>query len=310
MQGVKLVTVRDVHEAAERIEGIATRTPLLPYGEKLWLKPESLQPVGSFKIRGAANAVAALAPSAVITHSSGNHGRALAYAGKRLGIPVTVVMPDTSPPVKIDGVAGLGAEIVIVAPAQRAAAAQQLAAERDATLVPPFDHPLVIAGQGTIGLEVLTDLPDVEVILVPVGGGGLISGVTAAVKALHPATRVIGVEPELAAEAKESLERGQLTEWPTEQTYRTVADGVRTAPSALTFAHLRQYVDGIVTVSEDEILTAVRELALSAKLVAEPSGAVAFAAHLSRRDALPSGRTVALVSGGNVDPSLLRECLA
>lgn len=307
-----LVTLQDVQAAAGRIAGIAWRTPLMPFGEDFWLKPENLQPIGAFKIRGAANAIGALSPSAVITHSSGNHGRALAYAAARQGIPVTVVMPDTSPQVKIDAIAELGAEIVMVPPADRLMAAEKLAEEKGATLIPPFDHRDVIAGQGTIGLEILEDLPELpeaDVIIVPVGGGGLISGIAAAVKALRPATRIIGVEPELAGEAKESLQRDRLITWPTEQTYRTVADGVRTAPSALTFAHMREYVDDIITVDDDEILKAVRVLALSAKLVVEPSGAIAVAAYLYRRGFLPGGRTAAVISGGNVDPSLLRSCL-
>jgi threonine dehydratase len=308
-----LVSLHDVQLAAQRIQPVAMRTPLLPFIDNLWLKPENLQPTGAFKIRGAMNAVSALAPKAVITHSSGNHGRALAYAAKRLGIAATVVMPDTSPQIKIDAVSALGAEIVIVPPAQREATARTLAAERAATFIPPFDHPAVIAGQGTIGLEILSDLPDADVIVVPVGGGGLISGVAAAVKALHPATRIIGVEPALAAEARQSLHRGQLTTWPTEMTYRTVADGVRTAPSALTFAHMQAYVDDIVTVDDEQILQAVRDLALVAKLVVEPSGAVAVAACASGRigqGTVGQGKTVAVVSGGNIEASLLRACLA
>jgi threonine dehydratase len=307
-----LVTLRDVQAAAVRIEGIAMRTPLLPFGEDFWLKPESLQPIGAFKIRGAANAIAALSPSAVITHSSGNHGRALAYAAARRKIPVTVVMPDTSPKVKVDAIAALGAEIVMVPPPERLDVAQKLASERNATLIPPFDHPEVIAGQGTVGLEILEDLPsqpEADVIIVPVGGGGLISGVAAAVKALRPACRIIGVEPELAAESAESLQRDRLITWPTEKTYQTVADGVRTAPSALTFAHMREYVDDIITVSDEEILKAVGVLATQARLVVEPSGAISVAAYLYRRGFLPGGRTAAVISGGNVDPELLRTCL-
>jgi len=307
-----LVTLRDVQGAAVRIQGTALRTPLLPFGEDFWLKPENLQPIGAFKIRGAANAIAALSPSAVITHSSGNHGRALAYAAARRKIPVTVVMPDTSPKVKVEAIAALGAEVIMVAPPDRLAMAEKLAAERNATLIPPFDHPEVIAGQGTIGLEILEDLaerPEADVIIVPVGGGGLISGIAAAVKALRPSCRVIGVEPELAAEAAESLQRDRLITWPTEKTYATVADGVRTAPSALTFAHMREYVDDIIAVSDEEILKAVGVLATQAHLVVEPSGAVAVAAYLYRRGFLPGGRTAAVISGGNIDPELFKTCL-
>ena len=300
-----LVTLSDVEAAAARIEGLAVRTPLLAFGDNLWLKPENLQPIGAFKIRGAANAVSSMSPSAVVTHSSGNHGRALAFAASRLGIPVTVVMPSTSPKVKIDAIRVLGATIEIVEPADRLTAALRVASETGATLIPPFDHPAVIAGQGTIGLEIVVEMPSVEVVYVPIGGGGLISGVGAAVKALSPSTRVIGVEPLLAAETAESLRAGRLITWPTERTYQTVADGVRTAPSELTFAHIQKFVDDIVTVTEEEILAAMRTLALEARLVAEPSGALSVAAALRE-----GGRGVAIVSGGNVDPSLLQSCLA
>ncbi len=303
---MKLVTLSDVEDAAARIKGVAMRTPLIPFSAGLWLKPESLQPIGAFKIRGAVNAVTALSPSAVVTHSSGNHGRALAFAAARLGIPATIVMPSTSPQIKIDAIRVLGAAVEIVDPPDRLEAATRVAAEKGATLIPPFDHPLVIAGQGTIGLEVLADLPAAEAVYVPVGGGGLISGVAAAVKALSPSTRVIGVEPELAAETAESFRAGHLITWPTERTYKTIADGVRTAPSELTFAHISALVDDIVTVSEDEIRAAMRTLALEARLVAEPSGALAFAAFLKA----PVHHGVAVISGGNVDPAQLRTCLA
>jgi threonine dehydratase len=303
---MSLVTLSEVEAAAQRIRGLAIRTPLLPFGDDLWLKPENLQPIGAFKIRGAANAIGALSPSAVVTHSSGNHGRALAYAAARLGIPVTVVMPTTSPQVKVDAIRELGAQIMMVEPAARASIASMVAEESGAVLVPPFDHPMVIAGQGTIGLEILADLPSAATVLVPVGGGGLISGIATAVKALSPSTRVVGVEPELAAETQESLRAGRLITWPTERTYQTVADGVRTAPSDLTFEHISTLVDDIVTVSEEEILAAVRTLALSAHLVAEPSGALTVAAAMR----LPTGTpAVAVISGGNVDPALLRDCL-
>jgi threonine dehydratase len=303
---MSLVPLSDVEAAAERIRGLAFRTPLVPFGDNLWLKPENLQPIGAFKIRGAANAIGALSPSAVVTHSSGNHGRALAYAAARLGIPVTVVMPTTSPQVKIDAIRELGAEVVMVEPAARATTATLVAEQSGAVLVPPFDHPLIIAGQGTIGLEIIADLPSAATVLVPVGGGGLISGVATAVKALSPSTRVIGVEPALAAETQESLRAGRLITWPAERTYQTVADGVRTGPSELTFEHISKLVDDIVTVSEEEILAAVRKLALSARLVAEPSGAltVAAAAHLPA-----DAPTIAVISGGNVDPALLQSCL-
>jgi threonine dehydratase len=309
-----VITVDDVRAAADTIAGIAVRTPLLRVRPELWLKPENLQPVGAFKVRGATNALLALPPevraAGVITHSSGNHGQALAYAGRVVGVPVVVVVPDGAPAVKVDAIRGYGAEIVRVAPADREARTAELAAVRHLTIIPPYDHPDIIAGQGTVGLEIIADLPEVDVVLVPVGGGGLASGVATAVKALAPHAAVIGVEPELAADARDSLTHGELRTWTTEQRYRTVADGLRVPLSELTFAHLRERLDGIVTVTDEEILATVPVLARSARIVAEPSGAVAPAAYLHRRDQLPAGRTVAVVSGGNIDPALLARLLS
>jgi threonine dehydratase len=308
-----VITVDDVRAAADRIAGVPVRTPLLRLGADLWLKPENLQPVGAFKVRGATNALLALPPrvreAGVVTHSSGNHGQALAYAGRAAGVPVVVVVPDGAPAVKVDAIRGFGAEIVGVPPADRESRTAELAAARHLTVIPPYDHPDIIAGQGTVGLEIVADLPDVEVVLVPIGGGGLASGVATAVKALAPHAAVIGVEPELAADAQDSLAHGELRTWTTGQRYRTVADGLRVPLSELTFAHLRERLDSIVTVTDDEILATVPVLARSARIVAEPSGAVAPAAYLHRRDELPPGRTVAVVSGGNIDPALLARLL-
>jgi threonine dehydratase len=176
-------------------------------------------------------------------------------------------------------------------------------------LVPPFDHPDVIAGQGTIGLEIVADLPDVDVVLIPVSGGGLASGIAVAVKALRPSAAVFGVEPELAADTAESFRAGHLVRWPGEQRVRTIADGLRAEPSDLTFAHLRATLDGMITVSEAEIRSAVATIANQARLVAEPAGATAAAAYLFHGDELPSGKTVAVVSGGNIAPELFAEIL-
>ncbi|HEY1178323.1 MAG TPA: threonine/serine dehydratase [Phytomonospora sp.] len=306
---MNLVTIDDVHAAAKAIEGLAVRTPLLraEWAGDLWLKAESLQPVGAFKIRGAGNALARLPEDAtgVITHSSGNHGRALGYAAARLGVPCVVVVPDTAPAAKVAGIGETGAEIVMVSPADRLGATERLAAERGLTLIPPYDHADVIAGQGTVGLEILAQLSDVDTILVPVGGGGLGSGVASAVKALAPAVKVIGVEPELAADAEESLRAGELIAWSQEKSYRTIADGVRTGLSELTFAHLKARMDGIVTVTEAEIRSAAGELARRSRLVAEPTGALTTAAYLRHGEGF--GRTAAIVSGGNLDPELLAE---
>jgi len=313
---VDLVSIDDVRLAAKNIAGLAFRTPLLPapWAGDVWLKPENLQPIGAFKVRGAAHAVAMLPPhrraAGVVTHSSGNHGRALAYAAAAAGIACVVVMPDVAPAIKVDAVRALGAEIELVPPAQRVARVTELVAERGLEPVPPFDHPHIIAGQGTVGLEIAEDLPDVDVVLVPVGGGGLASGVATAVRALCPAATVIGVEPELAADAAESLRTGEVVIWPVEQTYRTIADGLRTNLSELTFAHLSARLDGIVTVTEDEIRSAVGTLAREAHLVVEPSGALGIAALMHRRGDLPPGRTVAVLTGGNIDPALLRDLLA
>jgi threonine dehydratase len=315
-----LVTLDEVRAAARVIEGVAVRTSLLPWTDGLWLKPESLQPVGAFKLRGALNAVANLPAPAraagVITHSSGNHGRALAFAARRYGAPCVVVMPDVAPPVKVDAIRALGASVVLVPPAARLATTLALAEERGLAVVPPFDDPDVIAGQGTVGLEIVSDLPSVAAVLVPVGGGGLASGVATAVKALLPDVPVIGVEPALAADAAESLAVGRLVTWPVERTYRTAADGLRTHLSDLTFAHLQARLDGIVQVFEEEILGTVGALARTANLIAEPSGAVAPAGYLFRRDELRSrfgvadGPVVAVVSGGNLDPALLARLIA
>lgn len=316
MNSVDLVDIEQIRQAANNVAGVAVWTPLLPQpwaevDRPLWLKPESLQPVGAFKIRGAYNAIAALPASVrargVITHSSGNHGRAVAYAAARFGIPAVVVIPRVAPAIKVDAVRGLGAEVVLVDGGERVEAAEKLAGERDLTLIPPFDHPDVIAGQGTIGLEILADLPTVDVVLVPVGGGGMASGVGVAIKAIRPEAVVYGVEPDVAPDARDSMAAGRLVPYPEQQRYATIADGMRTPLSELTLAHLRANLDGIVTVTEDDIRAAVGLLARDAKLVAEPSGATAVAAYRFHADEFPAGRTVAVISGGNLDPALLAE---
>ncbi|GAB3458778.1 threonine/serine dehydratase [Streptomonospora sediminis] len=312
---MELITSADIAAAADRLAAIAVRTPLLPCpwapGE-LRVKPESLQPVGAFKIRGAANALARMSPQArrsgVVTHSSGNHGQALAYAARTYGARCVVVVPEGAPQVKVDAMHAFGAETVAVPPARRADTARELAAAEGLTVVHPFDDADVIAGQGTVGMEIAADLPDVQTVLVPVGGGGLAAGVATAVKARCPGAAVVGVEPELAADAQESLEHGRLIPWPPEQTQRTIADGVRVGPSELTFAHLRARLDGITAVTEEQILAGVGTLARSARLVAEPSGAIAAAAYLA--DPARFGRTVAVVSGGNVAPETLARAVA
>ncbi|MCX4387251.1 pyridoxal-phosphate dependent enzyme [Micromonospora peucetia] len=312
---MELVSITDVRNAAADIAGTVLHTPLLRTGwdAQLWLKPESLQPVGSFKLRGATHAVARLTPEerarGVVTHSSGNHGLALAYAARAADVPCRIVVPEGAPAAKVDRIRALGVEVLLVPPARRGPEAERIAETTGAVLVPPFDDRRIIAGQGTVGLEIAEDLPDVDVVLVPVGGGGLSSGVATAVKALRPAATVIGVEPEFAADARDSLAAGSVVVWGEERTYRTMADGLRLPPSELTLAHLRARLDRIVTVTEEEIHAAMGRLVTDARLVVEPSGAVAVAARLFRAAELPSGRTVAVVTGGNVDPAVLAGVL-
>ncbi len=316
-----MVTLADIQLAASRLRGVAVRTPLLAQprrqpGRELYLKPESLQPIGSFKLRGAYNKIASLAESdrrrGVISYSSGNHAQGVAYAARALGVKSVIVMPRDAPHIKIDSTRALGADIVFVGPAssERKAKAEELAGERGYVIIPPYNDEKIIAGAGTTGLEIHADLPDVDTVLVPVGGGGLISGVASAIKLGGANARVIGVEPELASDAQASLRSGRIVEISAEQTSRTLADGLRTqSVGEINFEHIRRYVDDIVTVSESEILDAMRALALDAKLVAEPSGAVAFAAFLFR-DLPPAQTTVAVISGGNADPALLARVLS
>lgn len=312
------MTIDDIRAAAERLRGIALRTPLLPWDECTWLKPESLQPIGAFKIRGAYNRIATLSDAerrrGVITYSSGNHAQAVARAARLRGIRAVIVMPDDAPRVKVAGVERDGAEIVFTGPAseERHAKALELADEHGYTMVEPYDDPAIIAGQGTCGLEIVEDLPDVTSVLVPVSGGGLSSGVATAVKALAPDARVIGVEPELAADAQASLREGRIVEWPAADTLRTMADGLRVNHlGRLPWEHLRRYLDEIVTVSEAQIADAMRALAGRARLVVEPSGAASMAAHLSGAAARGDGdeRRVIVLSGGNVDPDRFARIL-
>jgi threonine dehydratase len=319
---VTLVTPQDIRAARRRIAGVATRTPLLAAAwaggveRELALKPENLQPIGAFKIRGAYNAISVLCdrerPSLIVTHSSGNHARGVAYAARAFGLPATIVMPDTTPAAKVDATRALGAEVELVDPGDRVTRAESLVAEHGAALVAPYDDPLVIAGQGTVGAEIIEDEADVDVVIAPVSGGGLISGVAAAITSSRPRTKVIGAEPELAADARESLRAGERREWPVERVQRTIADALRTtALGELPWEHVRAMVEDIVAVSDDELRAAVRALALRGGLVAEPGGAAAVAAFLFHADELPAGRRcVAIVSGGNVDPALFAEIVA
>jgi threonine dehydratase len=319
-----MVTLQDIHEAQARLRGVTVRTGLIQskFGEdaglnsrKLYLKPENLQPIGAFKLRGAYNKIASLSPEergrGVITYSSGNHGQGVAYAARALGAKAVIVMPNNAPAIKREAAASMGAEIVLVGPGslERQTRAEELAARHGYVIVPPFNDEKIIAGQGTMGLEILEDLPEVETVLVPVGGGGMLSGVASAIKLSKPSAKVIGVEPELAADAQASLRAGKIVQSAAEQTSQTIADGLRTQSiGAINFEHMRRYVDDIVTVSEDEILQATRWLATNPRTVAEPSGAVAVAGFLFHQEQLP--RTilnVAIISGGNIDPQMLQQ---
>jgi threonine dehydratase len=315
----ELVTVDDVRQAAHRLDGVVVRTPLLhPAGlpAGLLLKPECLQPTGAFKLRGAYNAISALPPvdrvRGVVAHSSGNHGFAVAYAAALLEVPATIVVPENASKVKTAAIAATGATLVTVPPtlSARIQATTELASRSGYSVIAPFDDRNVIAGQGTIGLEIAADCPDVRTVVVPVSGGGLISGIAVAIRELCPQAQVIGVEPELAADAQESLRSGRRVRWTAEQTGRTLADGLRVEQvGEITFPHIRELVTDIITVTEEELVAAMRTLATRARLIAEPSGAVATAACLYHDAELPEGTRVAIVSGGNVDPGLLATVL-
>jgi threonine dehydratase len=321
---VSLITLDDIRAAAGRLRGIALQTPLLPFtttdGRTILLKPESLQPIGAFKIRGAYNAIARLDEAerarGVVAASSGNHAQGVARAARLLGVPATVFMPVDAPSVKRERVLADGARVIDWDPADPVFIqdyARTFAAEHEVALIHSYDNEDVIAGQGTAGLEVAEALDSVGAMLVPVGGGGLISGIATAVRALHPDARIVGVEPELAADAQESFRTGTLVAWPRERSRRTIADGARTNLAPRTFAHISRLVDDIVTVDEAEIAATVRLLAERSRLVVEPSGALAVAAATFRgRDAGLGGidgPVVALVSGGNVDVDRFRAYL-
>lgn len=316
-----LVTAAEFAEARERLRGAILHTPLVRLTSVTdavaYLKPESLQPIGSFKLRGAYNAVAQLSDAqrqrGVITYSSGNHGQGVAYAARAFAIPAVIVMPRNAPEIKRQAIEALGAQIVDVGPAssERQARAEALAAEHGYAIIPPYDHPAIIAGQGTCGLEILSDVPDVDLVLAPVGGGGLLSGIAAAIRQQRQKCRVVGVEPELAGDAAASLRQGRIVQYTAEQTTRTLADGLRTQSlGTRNFAHIQHYVDRIVTVSEQEIEDAMRAIAFGARLIAEPSGAVATAALLYHRRQLPPHKTaVAIISGGNAERETLLRVL-
>jgi threonine dehydratase len=323
-RSVTIVTLEDIQQAQARLNGVTVRTPVVDVtkeisdgadSRRLFLKLENLQPIGAFKLRGAYNKIASLTPEerkrGVIAYSSGNHAQGVAYAARALQTKAVIVMPGNAPAVKLDATAGMGAEIVKVGAGsqERQLKAEELAAQHGYAIVPPYADEKIIAGQGTMGLEILEQVPDVETVLVPVGGGGMISGVAAAIKLSWPAVRVIGVEPALAADAQASFRSGSVVHLAAEEVTRTVADGLRTQSiGAINFEHIREFVDDIVTVSEEEIREAMRRLSANPKTVAEPSGAVSVAGFLYRAKELPRATVhVAVISGGNIEPRMLAE---
>jgi threonine dehydratase len=328
-----ILTLEDFKQAQRRLRDVAVRTSLIEFTlcdendrerRHIFLKPENLQPVGSFKLRGAYNKIASLSPEerthGVIAYSSGNHAQGVAYAARALGVRAVIVMPRDAPAIKRESTAGMGAELVLVGPGseERKNKAEELAAQHGYVIVPPYNDKTIVAGQGTVGLEILEDLPLVELVLAPLGGGGLTSGVATAIKLSQAASSttgrkvyVFGVEPELAADGYASLQAGHVVEWSAEETTRTIADGLRTqSVGQIPFSLLRRYVDGVIRVTEDEIRQAMRRLAANPKLTAEPSGAVSFAGFLFHRHELPDTKlNVAVISGGNISPTALSEIL-
>jgi threonine dehydratase len=310
-----LVSLADIQQAANRIRGVARVSPLLDLSlalpsssaaRRLSVKCENLQPGGAFKLRGAYNMLAQLTPDersrGIVTYSSGNHGRSLALAAHLLGVRAVVVMPTTAPGVKIDGAKRYGAEVLFegTTTLHRKARAEAEARARGLTMVPPFDHPWIIAGQGTIGLEVVEQCADVGTVYVQVGGGGLISGIAAAVKRLTPQVRVVGVEPCGAPKMSTSLAAGHPV---TLEHTASIADGLLAVrPGEVTFPHVQALVDEVVTIGDEAILDAMRWLFEEAKLVVEPSGAITVAAAFSGAGHPAEGTAVAVLSGGNIAP--------
>jgi len=315
----QLVTLGDLQDAARTIRPVAVRTPLLPadivaeqLGVPVWVKPEMLQRGGAFKFRGAYNFLSHLSPDerarGVVAPSSGNHAQAVALAAKLYGVPAVVVMPTTVTAAKRSGAERLGARIELAGTttAHRMARAEELVRDEGLTLVPPYDHPMIIAGQGTVGLEIAADLPDVDTVLVPVGGGGFSAGVAAAIKLSLPNARVIGVEPSGAPKLSRAREAGRPVRL---EHSAGLADGLLAVEIGhITFAHHQRYIDDVVLVDDAALRGAMRLLLDRLKLVVEPSGAITIAALLGGK-VKPKGATVAVLSGGNIEWDGLRELL-
>lgn len=307
-----LVTLASIEQAAAALPEGIRNSPVVRWGGKTWLKLESVQPTGSFKIRGAVTKLKRLSAESrtrgVVAYSSGNHGIAVARAARLCGTRATIVVPSDAPGPKARGIALEGATIVPCPPGseERRLLAEQIAGATGQALVPPYNDADIIAGQGTIGLELLQQLPDISSVVVPVGGGGLISGIAAAVKAIKPSVRVIGAEPELAADAKEALATGNPVQWPADAVSQTIADGIRTQSlGSLNFAHVVSLVDEIVTVTEEEIIDAAVALLRRRHLIVEPAGAVSMAA--IRNGSIPADGAAVIISGGNASVEILNQ---
>jgi threonine dehydratase len=316
------VAPEDVRAARERIAPYVHRTPVMTSrtldersGARLFLKCETFQKVGAFKARGAFSRMLLLSRQerqrGVVAFSSGNHAQAVALAAKTLGIPATIVMPKDAPALKLAATRGYGAEILLYDRHEesREAIAKRLVAEHGAVLVPPFDDDAVIAGQGTLALELMEDVPDLDVLVVPCGGAGLLSGVAVAAKGARPEIRVYGVEPEAGDDVRQSVAKGEPVSIPVP---RTIADSLQTTrPSERTLRIVRALVEEVVTVTDDELRLAMAVAAARLKLVVEPGGAAALAAALAGRVPRLAGRRVGIVlSGGNVDPELFGRLVA
>lgn len=312
MSAPALVSLDDIRAAAGRVRAAAVRTPALEVSwpgpapaHRFLIKCENLQPMGAFKVRGAFNMLAQLTDDqrarGVVTYSSGNHGQGVAMAAHAMGVHAVIVMPTTAPAVKVEGVRGYGAEVIFegttsIARQQRA---EKEAAERGLTVIPPFDHPMVIAGQGTVGLELLEQVPDLATVYVPMGGGGLIAGVSTALKLSNPSVRVIGVEPVGAMKMRAARDAGHPV---TLEKTASIGDGIMNMRAGdITFAHVQQHVDELVAVPDEAMAKAVAWLFRNGRIVAEPSGAAPTAAAMLGLGG-PVGTVVAIVSGGNVQP--------
>lgn len=305
-----MITIEDIEKARSKIEDIAHITPVMTSetlseqsGNELYLKCEHLQKTGAFKIRGATNKVKNVASGGathIVTASSGNHGQAVAYIGQQLGIRATIVVPEDAAAVKVNAIQHYGAHVIYCGTTskERLRKAEELVAEEDAVFIPPYDDPLIMAGQGTVGLEILDQVPEVDLVYVPIGGGGLISGIVTAIKETNPDVQVVGVEPENANDTHLSMKRGEIVPIDPPQ---TMADGLRTLqPGDQTFPVMKKYLDGIVLVSEDDIKHAFTFLLERMKQLIEPSGAVSVAAAMNNQAGVRGKKVVSVASGGNV----------